>query len=87
MRLNKSLEPFLWNGSSPCAIRLAGPFECVLHGFPSVSTHTDSYEGFDKYRTAVDPAYIEDKKAAQEEIKLLKEQLKKLQERMDSIEK
>jgi hypothetical protein len=56
-------------------------------GFPSVSTHTDSYEGFDKYRTAVDPAYIEDKKAAQEEIKLLKEQLKKLQERMDSMEK
>jgi len=56
-------------------------------GFPSVSTHTDSYEGFNKYRTAVDPAYHEDREAAQQEIRLLKEQLKKLQERMDSLEK
>lgn len=55
-------------------------------GFPSVSTHTDSYEGFDKYRTVVDPQSQQEKEAAQQEIQLLREQLKKLQERMDSLE-
>lgn len=56
-------------------------------GFPAVSTHTDSYDGFDKFRTAADPAAQQEKEAAQQEIKLLKEQLRVLQERMDSLEK
>ena len=56
-------------------------------GFPSVSTHTDSYEGFDKFRAAADPQYYQDKEEAEQEIKLLREQLKALQERMEKLEK
>jgi len=58
-----------------------------FNGFPSISTHTDSYEGFDKYRSAVDPVYLKEQEEAQQEIKLLKEQLKMLQDRMEQLEK
>jgi hypothetical protein len=56
-------------------------------GFPEVSTHTDGFEGFEKYRSAVDPEVLREREKAQEEIDLLKEQLKQLQERMEKLEK
>lgn len=55
-------------------------------GFPAVSTHTDAYEGFDRFRAASDPALLKEREESQQEIQLLKEQLRVLQERMDSLE-